>query len=243
MRLIPVSVQAALVAVLSGVLLTPAMANEPDGYADDYDAANADPWEPVNRAIFRFNDTLDTYTLKPIAKAYDRFVPQPLDDGISNVFGNLGEPKNLVNNTLQGKFHDAGVDLARFLLNTTVGVVGIFDVATRMGLQNNDEDFGQTLGAWGVPSGPYVVLPLLGPSTVRDGSARVPEALANYSYSGQIDHVPTRNSALGTDLVDTRASILEQEKMIRGDRYTFIRNAFLQNREFKVRDGDVEDTF
>lgn len=243
MRLILVSAQAALVAVLSGVLLTPAMANEPDGYADDYDAANADPWEPVNRAIFRFNDTLDTYTLKPIAKAYDRFVPQPLDDGISNVFGNLGEPKNLVNNTLQGKFHDAGVDLARFLLNTTVGVVGIFDVATRMGLQNNDEDFGQTLGAWGVPSGPYVVLPLLGPSTVRDGSARVPEALANYSYSGQIDHVPTRNSALGTDLVDTRASILEQEKMIRGDRYTFIRNAFLQNREFKVRDGDVEDTF
>ncbi|KAA0697027.1 VacJ family lipoprotein [Halopseudomonas laoshanensis] len=217
------------------------MVNAQDTYADE--SANADPWEPVNRVIFRFNDTLDTYTLKPIAKTYDRFMPQPLDDGISNVFGNLGEPRNLVNNTLQGKFRDAGVDMARFLLNTTVGVVGVFDVATRMGLQRNDEDFGQTLGAWGVSSGPYVVLPLLGPSTVRDGGARVPEALANYSYTGQIDHVPTRNTALGTDLVDTRASLLAQEKMIRGDRYNFIRNAFLQNREFKVQDGDVEDTF
>ncbi|MFT6465736.1 VacJ family lipoprotein [Halopseudomonas laoshanensis] len=241
MSRIPVRKQAFLVAVLSGLLLTPAMVNAQDTYADE--SANADPWEPVNRVIFRFNDTLDTYTLKPIAKTYDRFMPQPLDDGISNVFGNLGEPRNLVNNTLQGKFRDAGVDMARFLLNTTVGVVGVFDVATRMGLQRNDEDFGQTLGAWGVSSGPYVVLPLLGPSTVRDGGARVPEALANYSYSGQIDHVPTRNTALGTDLVDTRASLLAQEKMIRGDRYNFIRNAFLQNREFKVQDGDVEDTF
>ncbi|MEH6501174.1 MAG: VacJ family lipoprotein [Pseudoalteromonas distincta] len=241
MKLVTLSAQAVLVAALSSLSLAPAMADEFDEY--DEVAANPDPWEPVNRVVFRFNDTLDTYTLKPIAKAYDRFMPQPLDDGISNVFGNLGEPRNLVNNTLQGKFEDAGVDMARFLLNTTVGVVGLFDVATRMGLQRNDEDFGQTLGAWGVSSGPYVVLPLLGPSTVRDGSARIPETFANYSYSGQIDHVPTRNTALGTDLVDTRASILAQEEMIRGDRYRFVRNAFLQNREFKVQDGNVEDSF
>lgn len=241
MKRVSLSAQAALVAVLSSLSLTPAMADE----FDDYDAvaANPDPWEPVNRAIFRFNDTLDTYTLKPVARTYNRFMPQPLNDGISNVFNNLSEPRNLVNNTLQGKFHDAGVDVARFLLNTTVGVVGVFDVATRMGLQRNDEDFGQTLGAWGVSSGPYVVLPLLGPSTVRDGGARIPEALADYSYTGQIDHVRTRNTALGTDLVDTRAAVLEQERLIRGDRYTFVRNAFLQNREFKVRDGDVEDPF
>lgn len=241
MTRIPAGKQAFWMVVLSGLLLTPAMASAQDGYVGESD--NADPWEPLNRVVFRFNDTLDTYTLKPIAKTYDRFMPQPLDDGISNVFGNLGEPRNLVNNTLQGKFHDAGVDMARLLLNTTVGMVGIFDVATRMGLRRNDEDFGQTLGAWGLSSGPYVVLPLLGPSTVRDSGALIPESLANYSYTGQIDHVPTRNSAIGTDLVDTRAAILAQEKMIRGDRYSFIRNAFLQNREFNVQDGDVVDTF
>lgn len=241
MKLVTLSAQTVLVAVLTGLSLAPAMADEPDDY--DAMAANPDPWEPVNRVIFRFNDTVDTYTLKPIAKTYDRFMPQPLNDGISNVFSNLGEPRNLVNNTLQGKFEDAGVDMARFLLNTTIGLVGVFDVATRMGLQRNDEDLGQTLGAWGVPSGPYVVLPLLGPNTVRDGSARIPEAMGNYSYSGQVDHVPTRNTAMGTDLVDTRAALLAQEKMIRGDRYRFVRNAFLQNREFKVQDGNVEDSF
>ena len=241
MKLVSLSAQAALVAVLSSLSLAPAMADEFDDYNEA--AVNPDPWEQVNRAIFRFNDTLDTYTLKPVARTYNRFMPQPLNDGVSNVFSNLSEPRNLVNNTLQGKFHDAGVDVARFLLNTTLGVVGVFDVATRMGLQRNDEDFGQTLGAWGVSSGPYVVLPLLGPSTVRDGSARIPEALADYSYAGQIDHVRTRNTLLGSDLVDTRAAVLEQERLIRGDRYTFVRNAFLQNREFKVRDGDVEDPF
>ncbi|WP_373186178.1 VacJ family lipoprotein [Halopseudomonas sp.] len=212
---------------------------------DDY-AANSvtpDPWEPVNRVIFSFNDTLDRFTLKPAAKAYDRFVPEPVSDSISNVFSNLGEPRNLVNDTLQGKFHDAGIDTARFLLNSTVGVLGVFDVATRMGLQRNDEDFGQTLGAWGVPSGPYIVLPLLGPSTLRDGSSRIPESYAGYSYNDQIDHVPTRNTAIGTDLIDTRASLLAREEMIRGDRYRFVRNAFLQNREFQVKDGEVEDPF
>ena len=116
---------------------------------EDYaiEPIEADPWEPVNRAVFSFNDTVDRYTLKPIAKAYDWAVPEPVSKSISNVFNNLGEPRNLVNDTLQGKFHAAGIDTARFLLNSTVGVLGVFDVATKMGLQRNDEDFGQTLGA------------------------------------------------------------------------------------------------
>ncbi|WP_339845956.1 VacJ family lipoprotein [uncultured Halopseudomonas sp.] len=212
---------------------------------EDYaiEPIEADPWEPVNRAVFSFNDTVDRYTLKPIAKAYDWAVPEPVSKSISNVFNNLGEPRNLVNDTLQGKFHAAGIDTARFLLNSTVGVLGVFDVATKMGLQRNDEDFGQTLGAWGVPSGPYVVLPLLGPSTVRDGGSRIPESYAAYWYTEQVDHVPTRNTAIGTDLVDTRASLLSREELIRGDRYRFVRNAFLQNREFQVKDGEVEDQF
>lgn len=242
MKVLPFTLRIALAGLASIACAGSVMAQED---YDDYavESVEPDPWEPVNRAIFSFNDTLDRFTLKPVAKVYDRFVPEPVSDSIGNVFSNLGEPRNLVNDTLQGKFHDAGIDTARFLLNTTVGVVGLFDVATRMGLRRNDEDFGQTLGAWGVPSGPYLVLPLLGPSTLRDGSSRIPESYAGYSYNAQIDHVPTRNTAIGTDLIDTRASLLSREKMIRGDRYSFIRNAFLQNREYQVKDGNVEDTF
>lgn len=231
--------------LLAGMLAL-SMATSVAAVEDDYDAEelyNPDPWEPVNRAVFRFNDTLDTYALRPVARGYDKVMPQFLNDGVTNVFNNLGEPKNLVNNLLQGKMRDAGIDTARFLLNTTIGVVGVFDVATRMGLQRNDEDFGQTLGAWGVDSGPFVMLPFFGPSTVRDAGGRAADGLAGYSYRSQMDHVPSRNTATGVDVVDTRAGLLSQERLIRGDKYRFIRNAWLQNREFKVRDGQVEDDF
>lgn len=232
----------ALACAASLVCITPASAQEAyDDYAEE--STNPDPWEPFNRAVFRFNDTVDTYTLKPLAKGYNAVMPEFLNDGVTNVFSNLGEPRNLVNNTLQGKFHDASVDLSRFLLNTTLGVVGVFDVATRMGLQRNDEDLGQTIGSWGTPSGPYVVLPLLGPSTVRDAGSRVPESFIGYTYTGQVDHVPTRNTAFGTDILDTRAALVSRERLIRGDRYAFVRNAYLQNREYRVRDGEVIDEF
>jgi phospholipid-binding lipoprotein MlaA len=204
-------------------------------------AAEDDPWEGVNRVIFRFNDTLDTYALKPVAQGYQAVTPQFLEDGVHNVFGNIGDVGNLANNVLQGKFHNAGVDTSRVIFNTLFGIAGFFDVATRMGLQKNDEDFGQTLGAWGVNSGPYVVLPLLGPSTVRDSVSRIPDSYtAPYAYMG---HVPTRNVTRAVEVVDTRASLLSAERMISGDKYTFIRNAYLQNREFKVKDGQVEDDF
>ncbi|GAB7529862.1 VacJ family lipoprotein [Pseudomonas sp. 3A(2025)] len=204
-------------------------------------AAEDDPWEGVNRAIFRFNDTVDTYTLKPIAQGYQYIAPQFVEDGVHNFFNNIGDVGNLANNVLQLKPADAGVDSARLIFNTTFGLLGFIDVGTRMGLQRNDEDFGQTLGHWGVGSGPYVVLPLFGPSTVRDALARYPDTYTSpYRY---IDHVPTRNTALGVNLIDTRASLLSAERMVTGDRYTFIRNAYLQNREFKVKDGQVEDDF
>lgn len=203
--------------------------------------AEDDPWESFNRPVFRFNDTLDTYALKPIAKGYQAITPQFVEDGVHNVFNNIGDVGNLVNNVLQGKMHDAGVDTGRLIANTTFGVLGVFDVATRMGLDRNDEDFGQTLGAWGVSSGPYVVIPLFGPSTVRDAGAMVPDSfLQPYPY---IDHVPTRNVTRAVDVVDTRANLLSAEKMITGDKYIFIRNAYLQNREFRVKDGEVEDDF
>ncbi|KEY86597.1 VacJ family lipoprotein [Pseudomonas sp. P1B16] len=219
--------------VCASLLLAPVAATQA--------ATEDDPWEAVNRPIFRFNDTVDTYALKPLAKGYEAVTPQFLEDGIHNVFRNLGDVTNLVNNVLQLKPHAAGVDTARLIVNTTFGIGGFFDVGTKMGLQRSDEDFGQTLGYWGVGSGPYVVIPLLGPSTVRDGLAKYPDSYTKpYRY---IDHVPTRNSIFALDVIDTRASLLPAEKLIQGDKYIFIRNAYLQNREFKVKDGEVEDDF
>ncbi|MGK9064892.1 MlaA family lipoprotein [Stutzerimonas chloritidismutans] len=204
-------------------------------------AAEEDPWEGVNRVVLRFNDTIDTYTLKPLAKGYQKVTPDILETGIGNVFSNLGDVVVLTNDLLQGKVRDAGIDTSRILFNTTFGVLGFFDVATPMGLQKNDEDFGQTLGAWGLGSGPYVVLPLLGPSTVRDAAGRVPDSfLQPYPH---IDHIPTRNVTRAVNVVDLRAELLSAERMITGDRYIFIRNAYLQNREFRVQDGQVEDDF
>jgi phospholipid-binding lipoprotein MlaA len=204
-------------------------------------AADEDPWEGVNRAIFRFNDTLDTYALKPLAQGYEFITPQFLEDGIHNMFKNVGDVTNLANDVLQAKPAAAGVDTARLIFNTTFGLAGFFDVGTKMGLQRNDEDFGQTLGYWGVGSGPFVMLPFFGPSTVRDAVAKYPDTYtAPYRY---IDDVPVRNSLLGLNVVDTRASLLSAEKLINGDKYIFIRNAFLQNREFKVKDGKVVDDF
>lgn len=204
-------------------------------------ATEEDPWESINRPIFTFNDTLDTYALKPLAQGYQYVTPQFLEDGIHNIFRNIGDVGNLANNVLQAKPAAAGTDTARLIFNTTFGLLGFFDVGTQMGLQRSDEDFGQTLGYWGVGSGPYVMLPVLGPSTVRDAPAKlVDDYTAPYRY---IDNVSVRNSIRGLNVVDTRASLLSAEKMVSGDKYVFIRNAYLQNREFKVKDGQVEDDF
>lgn len=204
-------------------------------------AAEEDPWESINRPIFTFNDTLDTYALKPLATGYQKVTPDFLEKGIHNVFSNIGDVVNLANNLLQGKIKAAGVDTSRLLFNTTLGGLGFFDVATHMGLQRNDEDFGQTLGVWGVPSGPYVVLPFLGSSSLRDAPSKIPDGyMTPFAY---MDHVPSRNTWLGVGLLDGRASLLDAEKIISGDKYIFLRNAYLQNREFKVHDGVVEDDF
>ncbi|WP_298190074.1 VacJ family lipoprotein [uncultured Pseudomonas sp.] len=220
-----------LLVACTGVLSLPALAQ----------ASEDDPWQGYNRVMFRINDNVDKYTLKPLAKGYQAVTPQFLEDGVHNVFRNIGDVGNLANNLLQAEFHDAGVDGSRLIFNTTFGLLGFFDVGSAMGLQRNDEDFGQTMGAWGLSSGPYVVLPLLGPSTVRDAFGKVPDSML--VAPAFIDHVPTRNVVHGVQLVDLRASLLKAERMISGDKYIFIRNAYLQNREFKVRDGEVEDDF
>jgi phospholipid-binding lipoprotein MlaA len=233
MRVIGVSWTERLGVLLAcaGLLLLPALAQ----------ANEDDPWQGYNRFMFRINDNVDAYTLKPLAKGYQAVTPQFFEDGVHNVFRNIGDVGNLANNLLQGKLHDAGVDGSRLIFNTTFGLLGFFDVGTDMGLQRNDEDFGQTMGAWGLNSGPYVVLPLLGPSTVRDAFGKVPDSML--VAPAFIDHVPTRNLVRGGQTVDLRASLLSAERLVIGDKYIFIRNAYLQNREFKVRDGEVEDDF
>ncbi|TIH06776.1 VacJ family lipoprotein [Pseudomonas leptonychotis] len=215
----------------AGLLLLPALAQ----------ANEDDPWQGYNRFMFRINDNVDAYTLKPLAKGYQAVTPKFLEEGVHNVFRNIGDVGNLANNLLQAKFHDAGVDSSRLIFNTTFGLLGFFDVGSAMGLQRSDEDFGQTMGAWGLNSGPYVVLPLLGPSTVRDAFGKVPDSML--TAPAYIDHVPTRNVVRAVNLVDVRASLLSAERLISGDKYIFVRNAYLQNREFKVRDGEVEDDF
>ncbi len=209
--------------------------------AEEAEQATPDPWQGFNRAIYEFNDVLDRYALKPAAQGYRAVTPDLVEQGVSNFFGNLADVRTLVNNGLQLKVHEAASDVARITLNSTFGLAGVLDLATPLGLEKHNEDFGQTLGHWGVPSGNYLVLPLLGPSSVRDGIALVPDSYLD--MVAEIDHVPTRNSLYALQLIDTRAGLLTSEGVISGDRYLFIRDAYLQRREYLVNDGRIDSKF
>lgn len=200
-------------------------------------ASEQDPWEGYNRAMFSFNETVDKYALKPVAQGYRYVMPDIAETGVSNFFGNLGDVRSLANNALQGKGDEALISLARIVFNSTFGLAGFIDVATPMGLEEQPEDFGQTLAVWGMTSGPYVVLPLLGPSTVRDGVGLVPDW--KLSPVGYVDHVPTRNTLYGLAMVDARAQLLQAEQIISGDKYIFVRDAYLQRREYLIYDGEI----
>ncbi|HIX61546.1 MAG TPA: VacJ family lipoprotein [Candidatus Halomonas stercoripullorum] len=198
-----------------------------------------DPWEGFNRGVFAFNDTLDRAVLKPVARGYRWATPQPVQTGVGNFFSNLGEIRTTLNSLLQGKPGNAGRSTSRFLLNTTVGIAGLWDVATPMGITAEREDFGQTLGVWGVGEGPYLVLPLLGPSTVRD-TGGLPLDMVSYPVY-YVENDKVRYGLTALRIVDVRAGLLDQEELIQGDRYTFIRDAYLQRRRFEVSDGELGD--
>jgi phospholipid-binding lipoprotein MlaA len=201
-----------------------------------------DPWQGMNEAVFGFNDSIDRFFFKPVAKGYKYITPDLVQIGVSNVFSNLLEVRNVFNDVLQWKWGQATNDTGRLLLNSTVGLAGVFDVAGSVGLEHSEgEDFGQTLAVWGVGQGPYIVLPLLGPSTLRDGLALPVDWQAG--PVGYIDHVPTRNTATGLGLLSTRADLLKAEAFVSGDRYTFLRDAYLQRRGYLIADGVVEDDF
>lgn len=199
----------------------------------------ADPLEVYNRHVFEFNDRLDRYVVKPVAEGYVKVVPEPVRDCVGNAFRNLGDLGNAVNNLLQGKFFEASSDLCRVAINSTIGLLGCFDVATRVGLARSNEDFGQTLGRWGIGPGPYFVLPLLGPSTIRDTFGRVVDAYGDpLSY---LDSTRVALSAQTLRVIDTRAGLLQATRVLEGaalDKYQFVRDAYLQRRRNLIYDGN-----
>ncbi len=196
-----------------------------------------DPWERVNRTTYKFNDGLDRAIVKPVAKGYVKVTPQPVRTGVTNFFDNLETPITMVNDLLQGQVKAFFNDTARLVLNSTLGIGGLFDPATRAGLDKNDRDFGQTLGVWGVKSGPYVVLPVLGPSDVRDAIGRGADDFANPRHYIKNNWVAW--SMWGVRGVDNRSRLLYADTLVQSayDPYAFVRNAYLQHRDFKVSGG------
>lgn len=199
-----------------------------------------DPYEGFNRAMFAVNEGLDKYAVKPLAEVYDEAVPLPARAGIGNVFDNIADLRNALNNTLQGKLPEAGSDLGRLLINSTLGIFGLFDVASELGIERHQEDFGQTLAVWGAGDGGFIYWPFVGPSTVRDTFG-----LAGDIYSdpvwGTINKTPaTRNSLVAQRFVETRAALLPTDKVIEEaalDKYAYIRDAYLQRRRNLIFDG------
>lgn len=210
------------------------------GLDDGKKASNQDRWESLNRRIFRLNIGLDTVLVKPVAKAYKFVTPEIVDKSISNFFSNIGDVGNAFNNLLQFKPAEAVNDSARFLFNSTFGLAGFLDVASEMELEKHDEDFGQTLATWGVGSGPYLMLPFLGPSTVRDAVARL-------SVDAVTDPVLYHDEALAITalrLLDVRADLLSTEEVFQGladDEYSAVRDAWIQRREYLIRDGAINE--
>ena len=207
--------------------------------------APADPWEPLNRQIHGFNSALDRFTLKPVAKGYEAGIVSILRTGIGNFSSNLRTPLNIITNLLQGKGRYGLSESGRFLANSTFGLLGLLDVATDMGLEKHPEDFGQTFATWGVPDGPFVVVPILGPRTLRDAIAIPLNFLADPLF--WYDNSSVRDKIYLIRLIDVRARLFAAEALLKGsqDKYIAIREAYLQHRLFLIYDGDppIDDDF
>ena len=202
--------------------------------------SDRDPLQPLNRAIFGFNETFDKVLLKPVAEGYRAVLPEIVRTGVTNFFSNIGDVWIAANNMLQGKPENALQDVMRVAINTVIGLGGLIDVASDAGLEKHNEDFGQTLGRWGVGSGPYLVLPFLGPSTLRDGVSLVGVDTA-VDPVWNLDHVPTRNTLYAGRAVDARANALDAVRIMEEaalDKYRFVRDSYLQRRRYLIYDGD-----
>ena len=209
--------------------------------AQESESNNIDPFEDINRIVFNISDDLDQAVLRPAAEFYSEYTPLFLKNGITNVFSNLSEVDTIVNQLLQGKVWYAAQDTGRFVINSTVGIAGFFDIASRAGLEKHDEDFGQTLGYWGVPSGFYLFVPFLGPTTLRDMLAKPTSWFLSGNFSVSDEEASIFLNVL--DVIETRERLLIAENLIIGDKYDFVRDAYLQSREYLAADGEVEDDF
>ena len=212
-------------------------------YSENSITSSSDPWQTVNKPVFVMNDTIDSLLFKPLAKGYDAVTPELVKSGVTNFFSNLNEIDNAINNLFQGKPKRFATSVGRLTVNSTLGLGGIFDVASYMGLTHAPEDFGQTMGVMGVNSGPYIILPLLGSSSVRDVPGRVISMYLN--PLAWLDDVSFRNIMVGVNAVDSRSNLLAKEDIaseISSDKYTLYRNAYLEEREFQISDGNIDDS-
>ncbi|MEH6448914.1 MAG: VacJ family lipoprotein [Oleispira sp.] len=202
---------------------------------------SVDPWQGFNRSVFEFNETLDKYVAKPVAQGYQAVTPQFLDTGISNFFSNLEDVLIVANDVFQLKPIQALSDTGRFLVNSTIGLLGFFDVASHIGLVKHNEDLGQTLGFWGVGSGPYVMLPILGPSSVRDAFGMAGDSLSGLGYTQVVETTAQQGGMWLLRNIDVRADLIASEGLITGERYTFFRSFYMQRRQYLINDGVVVD--
>lgn len=210
--------------------------------AEPLTQSERDPWEGFNRKVFVFNDAIDSTVVKPVSKTFRKYVPKPVRSGVRNFFDNLQDVPNLINHVLQADAPDAFVTGGRLILNTTIGIGGLFDVATKVGLDRRETDAGLTLARWGVDSGPYLMMPFFGPSTARDGVGQGIDFFSIYPVS-EVNDPATRWSLYGLEFTGRRADLLDAEELITGDRYVFLREAYLQNRHYLVTGELPEDDF
>ena len=199
----------------------------------------SDPFEDLNRDIFIFNEKLDETLLKPAAIAYRKVTPQFARSGVTNFFNNLEEIDTTINQVLQGEIKYAFNDAGRFVINTTIGLFGLIDVASKMGLERHEEDFGQTLGVWGFNSGPYIMIPFLGPSNPRDLLSRPISNFLSGTFAMEDDDV--KITLVGIDALETRERLLDAETLIIGDKYIFVKDAYVQSRAYEINNGSSED--
>jgi phospholipid-binding lipoprotein MlaA len=203
--------------------------------------SNVDPLEFINRPLFTLNNQLDRFIMRPMAVGYDFVVPAPAKRGVGNMFANLYDANATVNAVLQWRLEGAAQSGGRFLVNSTVGVAGLFDVASRMGIRPYRTDFGHTLAIWGFEPGPYLMVPFFGPRTVRSGTGTIFDTYT--SVPAYIDNVRLRNSLWALELIHGRSTLLSTDELISGDAYIFVRDAYLQYRQSFTNDGVVEDSF
>jgi len=198
-----------------------------------------DPFEVLNRDIFIFNEKLDEKLLKPAALTYRKVTPQFARTGVTNFFNNLEEIDTTINQVLQGEIKYAFNDASRFVINSTIGLLGLIDVASKMGLERHEEDFGQTLGVWGFNSGPYIMIPFLGPSNPRDLLSRPISSFLSGTFAMEDNDV--KLTLIGIDALETRERLLDAETLIIGDKYIFVKDAYVQSREYEINNGSTEN--